>query len=108
MTTTYGHGTGPRAQQELRDRRLRQERLDFANDLARWAGEEARRAHVEDVAAQPEGRHYSLCCEHAHEDAARDEYAFALELPLETLRERWAAELAERAVRRARRDGVVQ
>lgn len=93
-TTTYGHGTGPRAQQAIRDQ-LERERL--AEDLARWAGQDAEAAHDEDVASLPEGRHYTYCCMHAREDGARNEYAFAMALSIEQLRRRHASELADRA-----------
>lgn len=84
-----------------------EERMALAEDLARWAGEAAEAAHDEDVAAMTEGRHYTRCCEQAREDGARNEYAFAMQLPLEQLRSRHSAELEERAVERARREGVL-
>lgn len=84
-----------------------EERLQLADDLARWAGEEAERAHDEDVAAIPDGRHYTYCCMSAREDGARNEFAFAMELPLDRLRTRHAKELEERAVARAQREGVL-
>jgi hypothetical protein len=76
-----------------------EDRLAMADDLARWAGEAAERVHDEDVAAMPEGRHYTHCCSFAR--------AFAMELPIEALRRRWEGELEERAVERAKRDGVL-
>jgi hypothetical protein len=72
------------------------ERLGLAEDLARWAGDEAVAAHDEWVAAQPEGRHYTHCCAHARESAEHDMYAFAMEMPFEALRRRHASELEER------------
>ena len=86
--------TGPRAQQERRDLA---ERELLAGDLARWAGEAAKAAHAADVEDQRPngGRHYTFCCEHARHDADRDMYAFAVALPLETLRRRHASELRE-------------
>lgn len=101
---TYGSGTGPRAQQALRDQH---ERNRLAEDLARWAGDEADRAHDADVASLREGRHYTYCCEQARESAERDEYRFALALPLDKLRKRWLAGLEERALYRARRAGLI-
>lgn len=88
MSNHHGNGTGPRAQQAQRNAA---EREQLANDLARWAGQEAAEEHDEDVASQPEGRHYTYCCERAHEDAARNEYAFCMELPLDKLRARHAS-----------------
>lgn len=102
-TTTYGTGTGPRAQQAQRDAA---ERERLAEDLARWAGQEAEAAHDEAVASV-EGRHGTYCCMHAREDGARNEHAFAMSLPLDKLRRRHAAELEERAVERAKREGVL-
>lgn len=90
-TTTYGHGTGPRAQQVLRDQ---QERERLAEDLARWAGEEAVAAH--DEAYRPDERHGTYCCMQARLDGERNEHAFAMEIPLDKLRRRHASTLADR------------
>jgi hypothetical protein len=84
----------------------RTERLGLAEDLARWAGDEAAEAHDSEVAE--DGRaHGWLCCSAVREDAERNMYAFAMEMPIEQLRQRHAAELGERAVARARREGVL-
>lgn len=95
--------TGPRAGQQIAARRQQAEREHIAEDLARWAAEAAGAAHDADVeAGRASGaRHYTYCCEHAREDAARNMYAFALELPLAQLRARHLAELTERAASRA-------
>lgn len=84
----------------------RTERLDLAEDLARWAGDEAAAAHDAEVAE--DGRsHGWLCCSSVREDAERNMYAGAMEMPLDALRQRWSSELEERAVARARRNGVL-
>lgn len=105
MITTYQ--TGPRAGQRIAADRLQAEqqraeqaeREQLADDLARWAGEEAEAAHDEAVASLPEGQHYTHCCMHAREDGARNEYAFAMGMPLDKLRARHASSLAERGGR---------
>lgn len=102
-TTTYGSGTGPRAQQALRDQ---QEREHFADDLGRWAADEAESAHDAHY-TEHDLSHGRLCCIFSRDQADRDEYAFALELPIEALRRRWQSGLEERAVARAQREGVL-
>lgn len=102
-TTTYGHGTGPRAQQALRDQ---QEREQIAEDLARWAGEDAEAEHDAEY-ARADLRHGTYCCMHAREDGARNMYAFAMELPLADLRRRHAAERARRPVSRQTTDALL-
>jgi len=122
MTTT-SYQTGPRAGQQIAAARIELERRRLAEELARWAGEEAEAAHDDAVEAMPEGRHYTYCCDHAREDGARNEYAFAMDLPLDKLRRRHATTLQERlrglaeiepppgwqerAVERAKREGVL-
>lgn len=77
------------------------EREQLAEDLARWAGADAEREHDEAIeAGRANGaQHYTNCCMQANEDGARNEYAFALELPLDKLRARHASSLAERGGR---------
>lgn len=86
---------------------LLEEHMARADDLARWAGAAAVAAHEAWVAAQPEGRHYRHCCDHARETADRDMYAFAMELPIDQLRARHAREIEDRAVERARAEGLL-
>lgn len=57
----------------IRRNRLRR---SIAATLAHRAGLDAEARHDAEVAAQPEGRHYTLCCVHAYEDAARTTYAW--------------------------------
>jgi len=125
MTTT-SYRTGPRAGQQiaaaLGAARIEIERKHLAEELARWAGEEADAAH--DAQVIEDGRsHGWLCCLAVREDAERNEYAFAMDLPLDKLRRRHASTLQERlrglteieppprweerAVDRARREGVL-
>lgn len=98
-TTTYGTGTGPRAQQAQRDAA---ERKQLAEDLARWAGEDAAREHDETVRTDTSYgvpfQHGQYCCAAVRDDAERNMYAFAIELPLDKLRARHASELADRQV----------
>ena len=99
MNTNYGSGTGPRAQQELRDQ---QERERLADDLARWAGDDAAREHVVEYAADVDPtwgsrRHGTYCCGAVRQDAERNEYAFAMSMPMDKLRIRHASELSDRA-----------
>lgn len=46
----------------------------IANILAERDGREALEHHKVEVTEQPEGRHFTLCCEHAYEEAARNTY----------------------------------
>lgn len=46
----------------------------IASTLAERDGRDAVLRHEADVAATPEGRHYTRCCDHAHESAAHDTY----------------------------------
>lgn len=103
--TTIMYQTGPRAGQQLAAARLDDERRFLAEDLARWAGEAHEAEHDAYYAARHE-QHGARCCEQVREDGARNMYAFALALPLDTLRRRHASELEERTVERARSAGL--
>lgn len=90
------------------------ERRMLADDLARWAGEageageaEHDRSVAEDTSYGVPLTHGAHCCARARDEAGRDEFRFAMELPIDKLRRRHSAELEERAVERARREGVL-
>lgn len=46
----------------------------IAEVLAERDGHDAVFAHQADVSTEPDARHYTRCCEHAYEDAARNTY----------------------------------
>lgn len=107
-TLAITYQTGPRAGQQIAAQRLQRKREQLAEDLARWAGSDAEAAHDADIEAKRHrgAQHYTYCCDHAHESAARDMYAFAMKIPLDALRARHLAEHEERAVERVKREGL--
>jgi hypothetical protein len=78
---SYGRGTGPRAQQEIRNQ---QERQRMAEDCARWTEREAVANHALN------DQHGSMCCAYVKREAGDQEYAFCLNLPTSILRQRHA------------------
>lgn len=72
----------------------RTERLALADDLASWAGREAVAEH-DAFYAQADMQHGMYCCASARDDGERNMYAFAMELPIEALRQRHRQEGAQ-------------
>jgi hypothetical protein len=76
------------------------ERERLAEDLAQRAGDDAAVEHdrvvAEDTSYGVPFSHGWACCGAAREDAARNMYQFAMDMPLDALRRRHASTLAER------------
>jgi hypothetical protein len=99
-----GYQTGPRAGQQRAAARLQAERDRLVGDLVRWAGDRA----AGEAGARCRGDCTANNCEdRARDSAEHDWHDFGRRLPMADLRARWEEELAQRAVERARREGVI-